>query len=51
MKQADRHRAGQQANRAGQRDQPQIMLVTEAIQNLVRTSPGSETITAMVHLN
>ena len=40
MKQADRHRTGQQAHHAGERNQPQIMLVTETIQNLVHDRPS-----------
>jgi hypothetical protein len=39
MEQADRHRAGQKANRTGKRNQPQIMLVAEAIQDLVHDGP------------
>ena len=39
MKQADRHRAGEPADRASENDQPQIMLGDEAIQNLIHYRP------------
>ena len=39
MEQADRYRTGQKANQAGKRNQPQIMLVAQAIQDLVHNRP------------
>ncbi len=47
MKQADGHRARQQADQAGERNQPQIMLVAEAIQDLVHDRPLSRAVTTM----